>query len=75
MGTDSRGRNKAGRRYMIVAHMGKINELIEHRGSLEEAHEKALLYVSYGKYRIKRKVRTEIGEFWKDVAQVGDYED
>lgn len=75
MGADSRRRDKAGRRYMIVAHMGKIIELIEHRGTLRDAHAKALQYVSYGKYRIKRIVRTEIGEFWKDVARVGDYDD
>jgi uncharacterized membrane protein YukC len=59
---------------MIVANMGKITELIEHRGNLKEAHEKALLYVSKGKYKVKRLVETEIGVFWKDIAQVGDYE-
>jgi hypothetical protein len=58
---------------MIVANMGKITELIEHRGSLEEAHEKALLYVSRGRYKIKRLVETEVGFFWKDISQVGDY--
>jgi hypothetical protein len=60
---------------MIVADTGKIAELIAHNGSLAEAHKKALLYVSsYRKYRIKRLVQTELGEFWKDVAEVGDYE-
>lgn len=74
MGADSRRKDQTGRRYMIVANMGKITELIEHKGSLKDAHEKALLYVSYGKYRIKRLVETELGVFWKDIALVGDYE-
>jgi hypothetical protein len=60
---------------MIVAHMGKIIKLIEHRGTLKEARLKALLYVPYGKFRIKRIVQLEIGEFWKDVVHVGDYDD
>lgn len=74
MGADIRGKDKVGGRYMIVANMGKITELIEHRGSLKDAHQKALLYVSYGKYRIKRLVETEVGVFWRDVGKVGDYE-
>jgi hypothetical protein len=62
---------------MVVARMGKITELIEHRGSLEEAHEKALLYVAKGRYKIKRMIKMEFGEFWRDVGVVGvvgDYE-
>lgn len=60
---------------MIVANTGKITELIAHNGSLAEAHKKALLYVSScRKYRVKRLVRTELGVFWKDVAEVGDYD-
>lgn len=75
MGADSGRKDKTGRRYMIVANMGKITELIAHDGSLADGHKKALLYVSSSrKYRIKRLVQTELGEFWKDVVEVGDYE-
>ena len=51
-----------------------MTELIEHRSSLQSAHEKALLYVAKGRYKIKRMVKTEVGEFWRDVGVVGDYE-
>ena len=52
---------------------GKVTELIEHMGGLQSAHEKALLYVAKGRYKIKRMVKTEVGEFWRDVGLVGDY--
>jgi hypothetical protein len=74
MGADTRRKNSAGRRYLIVAKRGKMTELIEHRGSLQSAHEKALHYVAKGRYKIKRMVQTEIGEFWRDVRVVGDYD-
>jgi hypothetical protein len=50
-----------------------VTKLIEHRGSLESVHEKALLYVAKGRYKIKR-IKTELGEFWQDVGVIGDYE-
>lgn len=71
---DTRLKNSAGRRYMIVANTGKLTELIEHRGTLQSAHEKALLFVAKSRYKIKRMVQTEIGEFWRDVQVVGDYD-
>ena len=74
MVADTRRKNSAGRRYLIVAKRGKMTELIEHRGSLQSAHEKALHYVAKGRYKIKRMVQTEIGEFWRDVGAVGDYD-
>jgi hypothetical protein len=40
---------------------GKVTELIEHMGGLQSAHEKALLYVAKGRYKIKRIVKTEVG--------------
>lgn len=60
---------------MIVANVGnKVTELIEHNGNLKDAHQKALLYVAHGRYKIKRRVQTDIGTFWRDITQVGDYE-
>ena len=37
--------------------------LIEHWSSLQSAHEKALLYATKGRYKIKRMVKTAVGEF------------
>ena len=55
---------------MIVANIGKVTELIEHRGSLQSAHEKALLYVAKGRYKIKRIVKTEVVQLWTDSSLV-----
>jgi hypothetical protein len=38
---------------MIVANTGKVTELIEYLGSLLSAHEKAVLYMAKGRYKIK----------------------
>lgn len=55
MGSDSGQKDKAGRRYLIVANVGnKITELIEHNGSLKDSHQKALPYVAHGRCKIKR---------------------
>jgi hypothetical protein len=43
-------------------------------GQLAGRERKILLYVVKGRYKIKRMVRTEVGEFWRDVGVVGDYE-
>ena len=49
MGADTRRKNTAGHRYPIVTNTGKVTELIKHRGSLQSADEKALLYVAKGR--------------------------
>lgn len=74
MGADNRRPDQAGQRYLIVADIGKkLTEIIEYRGDLAGARQRALMYAEPGKFKIKRRVQTEQGEFWRDVEEVGDY--
>ncbi len=49
MEADTRRKNTPGHRYLIVANTGKVTELIEQRGTLQNVHEKALPYVAKGR--------------------------
>jgi hypothetical protein len=51
-----------------------VTELIEYRGQSAECPRESLALCAKGRHKIKRMVKTEVGEFWRDVVVVGDYE-